>query len=863
MSKSEIIHETHSEIEKIYRKMVENKNQFGVFHKCLFHLHTSESHDYRVIETNSESEVNSYKGFSEQDIFRLCVENRVFPSSMSINDLENDKEDFRLFSNAKESMMFLLIASKLIENMIALVVVSDHNTILGYDKLKKAISLIASRRAVVVYPELILGVEISCADKIHVVGIFPDEPTCKDNINRWIKDNIMSEIDGTFATSLAVMKWIDECGGIPYLAHINSSDMFKKEKFLTGAYKKHLFGSPFFHVVGLSDINKKEFIAEKLAEHSTREFCYVLDSDSHAINTIGDQVFWIKGSQCSFEMIKSAFRDYTISIEHEAPKTPDKFIKGLLVDNRNGGFLKGKDITEQFELSFSDALNCFIGGRGTGKSTILNIIEVMLTQRFPSKEILEAMCEYYAIWVLFFCNGKEYLISFLSPERESSRELFVRYFDEKRSYHFGKDFEACKGSIAEYMLKNYIEIYELESNTKPILFSKITQSKKRDYLNNFFNRGYSINELVQTAGSGAIHDYILKTMEFDEIIIAPGEKFRNKTGLEKYLMKIEDKLASRKAQVLREIEQFNERQVKKLRITYEQNNENGIAFDFEKVLSKGRSGREWQYYKNFNVSVGGIADFLWKNCKEMTAPAFFLSLIKKEYEKINFHYPLVKFSNEVTRNMVEKGIVQVDDETYLEVLKYIQIELIEDNFALNEIIEYFRSYISKVEEFDLEFNIYNKEDLNNSSPVYKKIKLLSLGQKVVAMLSFILGYSDFSKDYRPLLIDQPEDNLDNRYIFKNLVADLREVKLKRQVIVATHNATIVTNAKADQVVVLDSDGLNGWVLARGFPNELIIKKHIVNYLEGGEESFEHKCFIYEDIFGENRLKRLRRKIVRR
>lgn len=92
---------------------------------------------------------------------------------------------------------------------------------------------------------------------------------------------------------------------------------------------------------------------------------------------------------------------------------------------------------------------------------------------------------------------------------------------------------------------------------------------------------------------------------------------------------------------------------------------------------------------------------------------------------------------------------------------------------------------------------------------------------------------------------------------------MREVKLKRQVIVATHNATIVTNAKADQVVVLDSDGLNGWVLARGFPNELIIKKHIVNYLEGGEESFEHKCFIYEDIFGENRLKRLRRKIVRR
>ena len=51
---------------------------------------------------------------------------------------------------------------------------------------------------------------------------------------------------------------------------------------------------------------------------------------------------------------------------------------------------------------------------------------------------------------------------------------------------------------------------------------------------------------------------------------------------------------------------------------------------------------------------------------------------------------------------------------------------------------------------------------------------LSLGQKVVAMMTFILGYSDYSGDYRPLIIDQPEDNLDNQYIYKNLVAQLRQ-----------------------------------------------------------------------------------------
>ncbi len=56
--------------------------------------------------------------------------------------------------------------------------------------------------------------------------------------------------------------------------------------------------------------------------------------------------------------------------------------------------------------------------------------------------------------------------------------------------------------------------------------------------------------------------------------------------------------------------------------------------------------------------------------------------------------------------------------------------------------------------------------------------MVSLGQKVVVMLSFVLGYSDYSNDYRPLIIDQPEDNLDNQYIYHNLVHQLRIEKGK-------------------------------------------------------------------------------------
>jgi energy-coupling factor transporter ATP-binding protein EcfA2 len=52
---------------------------------------------------------------------------------------------------------------------------------------------------------------------------------------------------------------------------------------------------------------------------------------------------------------------------------------------------------------------------------------------------------------------------------------------------------------------------------------------------------------------------------------------------------------------------------------------------------------------------------------------------------------------------------------------------------------------------------------------------------------------------------------------------LRNIKTKRQVIITTHNATLVTNAKAEQVIVMDSDNINGWIVTTGYPNELNIK----------------------------------------
>lgn len=154
--------------------------------------------------------------------------------------------------------------------------------------------------------------------------------------------------------------------------------------------------------------------------------------------------------------------------------------------------------------------------------------------------------------------------------------------------------------------------------------------------------------------------------------------------------------------------------------------------------------------------------------------------------------------------------------------------------------------IRQSEKFSLLFNV-NSSSAYIGKPNYKDVTTLSLGQKVVAMLDFVLGYGEYIGDYRPLLIDQPEDNLDSQYIYKNLVQQLRKAKEKWQIIIATHNATIVTNAMADQVCVMKSDDKNGWVDVAGYPSEARVKKCIVNYLEGGVDSFKHKIKIYSEI----------------
>jgi ATPase subunit of ABC transporter with duplicated ATPase domains len=88
---------------------------------------------------------------------------------------------------------------------------------------------------------------------------------------------------------------------------------------------------------------------------------------------------------------------------------------------------------------------------------------------------------------------------------------------------------------------------------------------------------------------------------------------------------------------------------------------------------------------------------------------------------------------------------------------------------------------------------------------YRSIDQLSKGQRATALLLLLLGASS-----APLIIDQPEDDLDNRFVYEGIVTKLRELKGSRQIIVSTHNANVPVLGDAELIIALEGDGQHGW-----------------------------------------------------
>ena len=111
----------------------------------------------------------------------------------------------------------------------------------------------------------------------------------------------------------------------------------------------------------------------------------------------------------------------------------------------------------------------------------------------------------------------------------------------------------------------------------------------------------------------------------------------------------------------------------------------------------------------------------------------------------------------------------------------------------------------------------------------------SPGQQTAALLAFVLGYGS-----EPIILDQPEDDLDNTLIYELLVSRLRETKTKRQVIVVTHNPNIVVHGDAELVLSLKAAKGQSSIDCQGGLQERGVRDVICSVMEGGREAFESR-----------------------
>nr|WP_256664434.1 MULTISPECIES: AAA family ATPase [unclassified Pseudomonas] len=124
------------------------------------------------------------------------------------------------------------------------------------------------------------------------------------------------------------------------------------------------------------------------------------------------------------------------------------------------------------------------------------------------------------------------------------------------------------------------------------------------------------------------------------------------------------------------------------------------------------------------------------------------------------------------------------------------------------------------------------------------IRKLSPGTRGIVLLLLYLALDD--ADDRPLIIDQPEENLDPKSVFDELVALFIAAKAKRQVIMVTHNANLVINTDADQIIVADAGphpagGLPPIKYMAGGLENAAIRTAVCDILEGGEEAFRERA----------------------
>lgn len=862
------------------------------------------------------------------------------------------------------------------------VVVTDHNTGAYVDKLKEAAAKIAMSkskpewyRPLVIFP----GVEISVAgngERIHVLGVFDPEKDSNAIIGILGKCSICDHYgddENCFSPQgvAEVVENIHAQNGIAIPAHVDGAKGLLEGMNSLTLELKHLLPK-----LQAMQVNASLQMADPFDKRILDNVATVEGSDAHVATDIGRRFSWIKMGRPTISALKMALHDHVFCVKPGSAANPNQrpsfYIKNVTLSNLH---CCGKGTEGPLTIDFSPNLTSLIGGRGTGKSTVLECLRFAFRQnpdQGSAPRLFERLQKFSqgmfdndsSIVAEFRFHGTDYKVHWSS---DGGERILEEYFPESGCWQTVEHGDISgRFPIGVYSQKQLFELANAPRGLLAVIdqsaavnrdeWNRRWEQKKSEYLQ-LCVRARELRNRVQAieALSTRIADLDKKIGEYQSKgygeVLKRLAVFKRQDGA----LRVEDDLKNVAVEIRSRVESLvvpdisdklfpvGDELIDKVRSIYLALSEKttaaykNIVFSIEEVLKAISDYRQsiedcvWalrkkeceEAYEKMARELKAAGDTFdpelygrWvAERSQLASEVAKLDSVKHEQEQVlagiknalsdfitlreellnkrkgfiesvigNNEYvrmTMLQFADMSTLESDIRAILGIEGDRYASSLYSSEdktgfladlvnwkerkipldqlrckIEDLKKNLwkgARGEVTgggAWFDKRLKTIYENNPsafnEISAYWPEDfLEIKYIVGDKAKLLehgSAGQKSAAILAFLLAYGT-----DPLVLDQPEDDLDNSLIMELVVKQLHLNKIRRQLIVATHNPNIVVNGDSEQVCVMKfAGGLIG-IQEQDSLDDSSIRQSVCEIMEGGEEAFKKR---FERMLGE-------------
>ena len=841
------------------------------------------------------------------------------------------KADFHLHTNADAEFAYSGeqndFGRQYIEQLraqeIGIGVITNHNK---FDKgefvsLRKR----AKKEGIGLFP----GVEFSLKEGIHILIVFDDEwyKGETDHINKFI-DNAFYGINNydkpNYPNSNFNLKEAVEALnkiGLDYfivLAHIDDTNGLFKE--LRGRTLEDFIKQEAFEKVLAVQKSANLENYQKLCNFANRKVACVEGSDNAhgGIEAIGNgRVTYIKVGDFNFEALEYALTDsnYRVSPK-DKPEIKNSYIKSISFE---GGLL------DETSINFSPELNTLIGIRGSGKSSILEIIrytlgiplsEIAVDPRYKDgliehvmksggKSIITLVNEHqeeYRIEKIYGQKEDIYKDNILQPNI-SIDAIFDHpvYFGQKDLSNKDADFES---DLIQRLIGTRLRpVQSRISNKKREIESLISDLKKLQNLNSLKKETETLIEnskhQLKIYKEKGVEEKLKQQTHFDSDI---SKITQFHSGIANYVQDLKSLISEHdyffqqeisgselNSDLFEEIDQIKiELKIEFDKIKKVLESSNAIQEKVKVVLSKihgKKEGLKEEFAKikrEINTDTINPDNFLKLNRQIETARLKLKEIEKSEAKRTELKQSLQKCLSDLNNFWLEEykllkaevdRINDADSKLTIEVLfkdrrdKFMDrlkqvfrgsgiresayheiestykdfIEIYKDSSKLNsilnenQVVEFKRRFSEYLDDL-LTYKVDNKIIIKYNN---KSLDKHSLGQRASALILVLLA----QRENNVLIIDQPEDDLDNQTIYDEVIKELKKIKGNMQFIFATHNANIPVLGDSEKVIACSYDEKTMMAHSGTIDNHQT-QRYIVDIMEGGDEAFNRRKNIY-------------------